>query len=359
MADAIQCLAETDQTCPTCRHRETSEEYLPCCTCGPGFDRWQPNKADFDREEQPAPADPTASADPAPDICAECGDGLDGYSYGGEGEPLCIECATREVEVPAPKKACETCMGSWCAGRMSESGECDHWEGAPVELIKRTMQRISQAWQRRALLAEAALRDLHGPPVAAPPSAAPEGECPPGCCEHSDEECDFARANREAFRALAADRAKLERECAERRVDRRGLVEQFETQRERAQKAEARVAELEGKLAEAERKAEGCFRLTPGDADWLRAAAALLVMERERQQAPSAAEKWRIVADAIERGTGGEGVWVTRQQVRIMLEGCPPEFHDPLKMLLIVAGVPPEWLAPEARAEAPGEEAKR
>ncbi len=43
----------------------------------------------------------------------------------------------------------------------------------------------------------------------------------------------------------AANRARLERECAGRRADRVSLVKGFETQRERAEQAEARAREAE------------------------------------------------------------------------------------------------------------------
>lgn len=210
----------------------------------------------------------------------------------------------------------------------------------------------------------------------APPPAAPETECPPGCCEHTDDECDFARANREAFRALAADRRRLEGEVAEWR-------------------------------------AEGCFRLpsveeVPAEevprliAICFRRVARLLVQNAVDFGDGTCTEDFgcikelRLVADALERGPEGEGVWVPREvaekawtceaggpdsclfvcapmiglreewlkppteqqpegaegkwltmeDVRMMLAGCLPEFLDPLKMLLLAAGIPADWLAP-------------
>ncbi len=327
---------------------------------------------------------------------------------------------------PVPEKSCGTCLK--LVPVNSAFGTCN---GAR---IKRTEGTKCYAWLPRP----------------APPAAEVEGECPHrdcffrcllsagnglvGCA------CDRDRETEQdcVLRDRAANRARLERECAGRRADRVSLVKGFETQRERAEQAEARAREAEAVQIEARQAIEyllmgecpeecpwwaepcpadgqpcghegagsaaGCrrrivpaieavkelleksesmvslearalaaagavkgrFRL-PDGVDREAAAAAIRFCAGETRSwrflgdggtlaegVPEALAKVEVVADALERGTEGEGVFVTPDKLPALrrtantaacLEGSDDETVEAIRQVHGIADEL-EWLAP-------------
>ena len=281
----------------------------------------------------------------------------------------------------SPEPRLDATSGAGVATPVPENlcGECNHGDGKGLcaDRLAHLCYRgvVPTGWKDRRT-------DLWCPRPA-PPADVHEGECPLatqmeeyGLSLHHNYPPDKGRIDHWAkeVRALAADRARLERECAEWRADRVGLVVERDALgkavceaavihreihealgvpegesiiatarklRERAEQAEAQKVGMAAGLAEAnrlrreaevraqaaEKVARGSFPVPddPAFQDLKRVDRALRFTadfiathydEIGARDFPPPHRLCRLLADAIARGPEGEGVWVTRERAQ-------------------------------------------